>query len=1048
MASFFIHRPVFAWVLAILVMLAGLFSLLSLPISQYPDIAPTTVRISASYVGASAKTIENAVTTVIEDGMTGLDGLTYMTSSTSQGSASISLVFDDSVNPDMAQVQVQNKLQLVQSKLPAAVTSQGVSVTRSTSSILMVGALISNDDHYNSIELGDILGTTLEDPIQRLEGVGSINSFGTRYAMRIWLNPSSLFQYQLSADDVTNAVSEQNTNVTVGSLGDQPAVKGQELTVSLSAQSQLSSVEDFERILLKTNTDGSTVYLADVAKIELAAQDAKLSSRYNGKPAAGFGINLANGANAVETAKRVKTTIDRLSSALPAGVSVTYPYDTSPFVEQSINQVYHTLGEAIALVFIIIFIFLQSWRATIIPTIAVPVVLLGTFAVLNAFDMSINTLSMFALVLAIGLLVDDAIVVVENVERVMEEEGLSPLEATEKSMREISGALVGIVVVLSVVFLPMAFLGGSTGIIFQQFSITIISAMVLSLFVALVLTPTMCVQLLKPSHTATKIAPLRWFNSLLGSVNHQYTSGTTRLVRRPFRMFIVVLLIGGAVLWVYSHLSSSFLPSEDQGMLMTMVTLPDGATTTQTLHAVEEIEQYLLNDEKDTVSSVFAALGFSFGGGGQNAAMLFIKLKDYAQREGLSVEDLSNRANRHFYNSRLGQVYFLQPPAIQGLGSSSGFTMYLIDQSGHGTNALYDAADELVAVATKDQRVTNLRGNDNESVASLRLDIDQQKAKSFGLSLSSINSMLSTIFASRYVNDFTLNGDLRRVIVQGDEKWRMQPEDIDEWYAVNDNHEMVPLGAFVTQKWEQISPTLARYGGTRAIELSGSANVGVSSGAAMIAMEDLAAKMDGNYGTAWTGLSYQERLSGDQEPWLYSLSLLIVFLCLAALYESWTVPIAVVLSVPISILGALLATWYFDQSNDIYFKVGLLTTVGLAARNAILIIEFAETLRFQGMSAIDAIIKAAQQRLRPILMTTFAFGFGILPLVLANGAGANAQHSIGTGMLGGIVFSTLFGILMVPVFYIAVLKVFGLRGKAMDKSIDQNDQTQIKEIAP
>ncbi|HEC59279.1 hypothetical protein LCGC14_0808730 [marine sediment metagenome] len=1041
MASFFIHRPVFAWVLAIIVMLAGLFSLYDLPISQYPNIAPTTVRISATYTGASAQTIENSVTTIIEDGMTGLDGLTYMTSSSSEGSSSLSLVFDDSVNPDMAQVQVQNKLQLVQSKLPTAVTNQGVRVTRSTSSILMVGALISEDDQYSSVQLGDILGTTLEDPIQRLEGVGSINSFGTRYAMRIWLNPSSLFQYQLSADDVTSAVAEQNTNVTVGSLGNQPVVEGQQVTFPLSAQSQLSSIEDFERILLKTNTDGSTVYLADVARIELAEQDAQLSSRYNGKAAAGFGVNLANGANAVETAKRVKKTINDLASTLPKGVTVTYPYDTSPFVEKSINQVYHTLGEAVALVFIIIFIFLQSWRATIIPTIAVPVVLLGTFAVLYAFDMSINTLSMFALVLAIGLLVDDAIVVVENVERVMEEEGLSPLEATEKSMKEISSALIGIVVVLSVVFLPMAFLGGSTDIIFQQFSITIISAMVLSLFVALVLTPTMCVQLLKPAHAETRIAPLRWFNNLLGNVNQKYTNTTTRFVRRPFRMFIVVGLIGVAVWWTYSHVPSSFLPTEDQGMMMTMVKLPDGSTTAQTLDAVEKIEQFLLNDEKASVSSVFAAIGFSFGGAGQNTAMLFSRLKDYEQREGLSVEDLANRANKHFFNTRLGQIFFIQPPAIQGLGSSSDFTMYLVDQSGNGTDALYEAADELVDVATKDQRVVNLRGNDNETVASLRLDIDQQKAKSFGISLSSVNSMLSTIFASRYVNDFTLSGDLRRVIVQGDAKWRMQPEDIDEWYAVNEGQEMVPLAAFVTRKWEQISPTLARYGGTRAIELSGAANVGISSGAAMDAMDEMVSEMDGNYGTAWTGLSYQERLSGDQEPLLYSLSLIIVFLCLAALYESWTVPIAVLLSVPVSILGALLATWFFDQSNDIYFKVGLLTTIGLAARNAILIIEFAETLRIGGMSAVDAILKAAQQRLRPILMTTFAFGFGILPLVLANGAGANAQHSIGTGMLGGIIFSTLFGILMVPVLYIGVLQLFGLRNK-------ETNEVQTKEVSP
>ncbi len=1024
MASFFIHRPVFAWVLAIFIMLAGVFGLANLPIAQYPDIAPTTVRISATYTGASAEIVENSVTTIIEDGMTGLDGLTYMTSSTSRGSASISLVFDDSVNADMAQVQVQNKLQLVQSKLPTAVTNQGVSVTRSTSSILLVGALVSEDAAYSSVELGDILGSTIEDPIQRIDGVGSINSFGTQYAMRIWLDPASLYQYQLSANDVTAAVSEQNTNVTVGSLGDQPAVEGQQITYSLKAQSQLSTVEDFERILLKTNSDGSTVYLSDVATIELAEENAILSSRYNGLPAAGFGVNLANGANAVETAERVRTAIEALAGSLPEGIVVTYPYDTSPFVEESINQVYHTLAEAIVLVFIIIFIFLQSWRATIIPTIAVPVVLLGTFAVLSFFGMSINTLTMFALVLAIGLLVDDAIVVVENVERVMDEEGLDPMEATEKSMHEISSALVGIVVVLSVVFLPMAFLGGSTGIIFQQFSITIITAMVLSLFVALILTPTMCVQLLKPADESKPIAPLRWFNQGVNKLTGGYTSSTKRLISRPYRMFIVVLALAAAIGYSYTHIASSFLPTEDQGVLMTIVTLPETATSAQTVNAVQAIEEYMLNEESDTVSSVFAALGFSFSGSGQNAAMVFIKLKPFDQRLGLTASDLAARANKHFFNTRLGQIFFLQPPAIQGLGSSSGFTMYLVDQAGNGTDALNTAADTLVANATTNSQVTNIRGNDNAKQASLSLDIDQQKAKSFGVSISDINTMLTTIFASNYVNDFTLNNDLRQVIVQGDAKWRMQPEDINAWYAKNSNDEMVPLSAFITQRWSQESPTLARYGGTRALEISGSATAGVSSGDGMNAMEDIVSAMDGNYGTAWTGLSYQERLSGSQEPMLYALSVIVVFLCLAALYESWTIPIAVLLALPVSILGALAATWLFDQSNDIYFKVGLLTTIGLAARNAILIIEFAEALRQQGASAIEAIIKAAQQRLRPILMTTFAFGFGILPLVLADGAGANAQQSIGTGMLGGIIFSTLFGIIMVPVLYIGVLKLF------------------------
>lgn len=638
MASFFIHRPVFAWVLAIATMLLGAFSMTSLPISQYPDIAPTTVRISASYTGASAATVENSVTTVIEDGLTGLDGLTYMTSSSSEGAASVSLTFDDSIDPDMAQVQVQNKLQLVQSQLPDIVTSRGVSVTRSTTSILLVGALVSEDDSYSSLELGDILGSTIQDAVQRTDGVGSINVFGTKYAMRIWLNPEKLYQYQLTPADVTTAVSQQNTNVTVGSLGDQPVVKGQQFTVSLSAQSQLQSTEDFQNILLKTNTDGSAVYLADVATVELAEEDFGSVSRFNGHPAAGFAVNLATGANAVDTAKAVRAVVDNLSSALPEGVVVEYPYDTSPFVEQSIDQVYQTLIEAIILVFLVIFLFLQSWRATIIPTIAVPVVLLGTFGVLSAFGMSINTLSMFALVLAIGLLVDDAIVVVENVERVMEEEGLDAVAATEKSMSEISSALIGIVMVLSAVFLPMAFMTGSTGVIYKQFSVTIISAMVLSLFVALILTPAMCAQLLKPNQGKTPVAPLRWFNAGLDRLTNGYGGMVGRFSLRPFRMVLVLGLVGFGAYWVYDRLPSSFLPTEDQGVLMTMVELPQGSTVQQTENTIKQIEQYLLTEETDIVNGVFANVGFSFGGSGQNYGMMFIRLKDYEDRPGLNAE--------------------------------------------------------------------------------------------------------------------------------------------------------------------------------------------------------------------------------------------------------------------------------------------------------------------------------------------------------------------------------------------------------------------------
>ncbi|MBD2859426.1 efflux RND transporter permease subunit [Spongiibacter sp. KMU-158] len=1026
MAKFFIHRPVFAWVLAIVVMLIGVFGLNSLPISQYPEIAPTTVQVSATYSGASAETVENSVTTVIEDGMTGLDGLIYMTSSSTEGEGSVSLTFDDSVDPDMAQVQVQNKLSQVQSKLPSSVIQRGVRVQRSTGSILMVGALVAKDGGYSSVELGDIFGATFEAAVQRTEGVGAIRVFGTQYAMRIWLDPERLYQYQLTPSDVTAAVSEQNTNVTVGSLGAQPVVQGQQITVAMSAQSQLSSVEGFQRILLKTNADGSAVYLGDVARVELGQESYGRISRQNGLPAAGFGVNLATGANAVETAARVRAVLERLSGALPDGVEITFPYDTSPFVEQSIEQVYHTLFEAIVLVFLVILLFLQSWRATVIPTIAVPVVLLGTFGVLAAFDMSINTLSMFALVLAIGLLVDDAIVVVENVERLMDEEGLGPVAATEKSMSEITPALVGIVLVLSAVFLPMAFMTGSTGVIYRQFSVTIISAMVLSLFVALILTPAMCASLLRPGghgEGAHKWRFVNRFNQTLDYLTERFSRRVRKLSGRPGRGVAILLIVGLALGWIYQRVPTSFLPTEDQGVLLSLVTLPDNATFQQTQDTIEQVESFMLENHADSVESVYAVVGFSFTGSGQNRAMMFVKLKPYSERPGVSATDVMNAANRHFFNNRYGQIFFLQPPAIPGMGTTSGFSMYLLDQRGNGDAALKAAADELITRATADGRVTSLRGNDDNPQATLRLAIDQRKAEAFGVSISDINSMLATVFAGVYVNDFPLGNDLRQVLVQGDAPWRMQPEDVESWYIRNKSGEMLPLAAVISREWEAKMPKLVRYGGTRALEISGAAASGVSSGDAMAAMEAFTAELEGGYGVAWTGLSYQERLSGDQEAMLYALSALVVFLCLAALYESWTVPFAVMMAVPIGVLGALFFTWILGQSNDVYFKVGLLTTIGLAARNAILVVEFAETLRDRGMSLVEATITAAQQRLRPILMTSLAFGFGILPLVLASGAGANAQKSIGTGMLGGIIFSTVIGMLLVPVFYVVVMAV-------------------------
>ena len=1024
MARFFIHRPVFAWVIALVVMLVGALGLNSLAIEQYPQIAPTTVRITAAYTGASAEIVESSVTTVIEDAMTALDGLTYMTSSSTPGSASISLTFDDTVDADIAQVQVQNNLQLVTSQLPDVVQQQGVRVSRSTSSILLVGALTTPEGGLSTVELGDLISQLIEDPVKRTPGVGSINTFGSGYAMRIWMDPMKMVQYQVTPPDVTAAVAAQNTNVTVGDLGAQPSAGGQRVTIPISAQSQLSSVEEFESILLRVDPDGSTVFLGDVAKIEIGQESYGGDARHNGNPAAGFAVNLATGANAVDTAAAVRETISSVAGTLPEGVEVVYPYDTSPFVEESISQVYHTLVEAVVLVFLVILVFLQSWRATLIPVIAIPVVLLGTFAVLAAAGFTINTLTMFALVLAIGLLVDDAIVVVENVERVMEEDGVGPVEATEKSMDEITSALVGIVLVLSAVFLPMAFMGGATGVIYRQFSVTIITAMVLSLGVAVILTPAMCASMLKPRKHGDGIAPARWFNRNLDRATNGYVTVVTRYVKRPLRALLVLAAVVFAMVAMFDRLPGSFLPDEDQGVALVIIQGPDGSTTEQTRALVEKVESYLLNAESDTVESVFAALGFSFGGSGQSNAMVFVKLRDYEEREGFDIAGLVNRANGYFFTTnRQGNIFVLQPPAIQGLGSSSGFTMYLTDQSGQGQEALAAAADQLVANAQAEGRVTSLRGNEAATQTSLRLDIDQQKAAAFGLSITDVNAMLSVIFAGREVNDFALGNDLRPVIVQGQAEQRSQPEDINSWYARNSAGEMVSFAAFSEQSWKQEPQAVARFGGTRGMELSGTAAEGISSTDGMAAMEELVAELDGNYGTAWTGLSYQERLSGNQAPLLFALSALVVFLALAALYESWAVPLAVMLTVPVGILGALAAAYFLGQSNDVYFKVGLLTTIGLAARNAILIVEFAQSQVHEGKSVIEAALVASRQRLRPILMTTFAFMLGVLPLAIASGAGAGAQNSIGIGVLGGMASSAVLGIFLVPVFYVAVLKL-------------------------
>ncbi len=1025
MAHFFIKRPVFAWVIAIVIMLGGVLAIFTLSISQYPDIAPTTVRISASYNGASAETVEKSVTTVIEDGMTGLDDLTYMTSTSSTGSATVTLTFGNSILPDIAQVQVQNKLQLVQSQLPDVVQQQGIEVSRSTSSILMVGALISTDGKRNSANLGDVFSTRVEDQIKRLEGVGSINVFGSEYAMRVWLDPYKLNKYQLTTADVTGAIQSQNTQVSVGSLGAQPSVKGQQLNVTVTAQSQLTTVSDFESIILKVEKDGATVRLSDVARVEIGQESYGGDSRSNGRPSAGFAVNLATGANALDTAARVKEALTSVAGSLPEGVVIEYPYDTTPFVKLSIEKVVHTLIEAIVLVFVVLLVFLQNLRATFIPMIAVPVVLLGTFGVLALTGYSINTLTMFAMVLAIGLLVDDAIVVVENVERIMSEEGLSPVEATEKSMGEITGAIIGIALVLTAVFIPMAFFGGSTGIIYRQFSITIVSAMLLSAVVAIVLTPALCATMLKPVHAKKERGPAAWFNRNFGRTTDRYVGSIGHLLKRPVRVTILFLIVVGGCAWFFTRLPSSFLPQEDQGVLLTIVQLPTGATTERTNEVVKQVESYFREKEAGNVESVFGVLGFSFGGSGQNNAMVFTKLKDFSERTAPEAHAAAivQRAMGTFLSFRDAQVFPLLPPAIQGLGTSSGFSMYLVDSGRNGTAALTNASKELIQLANGNPNISSLRSNSRDAESQMKIDLDKEKMGAMGIDLASVNLMLSTIFAGRDVNDFTLNGELKPVYVQGDAPYRMQPDDLKHWYARNASGEMVPFSSFSNVSWVNAAPTLARFNGTSAISLDGAAGAGVASGDAMNEMERLTASLPGGYTVAWQGISYQERLSGSQAPMLYALSILIVFLCLAALYESWSIPFSVILAVPVGVLGAVTAAHFLGQSNDVYFKVGLLTTIGLAAKNAILIVEFAKERQEHGLSLLDATLEAAKLRLRPIIMTSLAFILGVVPLAIATGAGSAAQNAIGIGVLGGMLSATLLGIFFVPSFFVIIRRL-------------------------
>ncbi|TDB59915.1 efflux RND transporter permease subunit [Photorhabdus khanii] len=1049
MPKFFIDRPIFAWVIAIITMLAGLLAIMKLPVAQYPTIAPPAISISATYPGADATTVQNTVTQVIEQNMNGIDNLVYMSSnSDSAGNMNITLTFEAGTNPDIAQVQVQNKLQLAMPLLPQEVQQQGIHVDKSTNSFLMVAGFISEDGSMSQEDIADYVGANVKDPLSRVTGVGDTMLFGNQYAMRIWLNPDKLVDYKMTTLDVINAIKAQNNQIAAGQLGGTPPVPGQRLNASIIAQTRLTSPEEFSNILLRVNTDGSQIRLKDVAKVELGAESYNIIARFNGKPAAGVGIKLATGANALDTSKAVKEALKNMEPFFPHGLKIVYPYDTTPFVKISINEVVKTLVEAIMLVFVVMYLFLQNFRATLIPTIAVPVVLLGTFAILATFGYSINTLTMFAMVLAIGLLVDDAIVVVENVERVMQEEGLSPKEATRKSMGQIQSALVGIAMVLSAVFVPMAFFGGSTGAIYRQFSITIVSAMVLSVLVALILTPALCATMLKPiakgSH-GKQTGIFGWFNRIFDKSTHHYTDSIGRILRNTGRYLVIYVLLVAGMAVMFTRLPSSFLPEEDQGVLLTMVQLPSGATQEQTQKVLDKISDYFNTEEKDLVVSVFTVSGFGFSGQGQNTGLAFISLKDWSERSDAErkVPAIVARASAHFQKIKEGMVFAFNIPAIVELGSATGFDFELIDKANLGHNKLTEARNQLLGMIQKHpDMLVGVRPNGQEDTPQYRVRIDQEKAEALGVSISDINSTLSTMFGSNYVNDFIDRGRVKKVYVQSEAPYRMLPGDIYKLYVRNKQGEMVPLSAFADmskEPWTYGSPRLERYNGLPSMEILGEAAPGKSTGDAMALMEKLASQLPNGIGFDWTGMSYQERLSGNQAPALYALSLIVVFLCLAALYESWSIPFSVMLVVPLGIVGALLATTFRGLDNDVYFKVGLLTTIGLSAKNAILIVEFAKDLmEKEGKGLIEATLDAVRMRLRPILMTSLAFMLGVIPLVLSNGAGSGSQNAVGTGVLGGMIAATSLAIFFVPVFFVVIKRRFSKKAEEIEPASESH----------
>lgn len=1046
MSRFFIHRPIFAWVVAILISVGGAICVFELPVEQYPNVAAPKVSISATYPGASAETVENSVVQIIEQQMNGLDHLRYMEStSSSNGTGSIELTFDVGTDPDIAQVQVQNKVQSATGMLPQEVQSQGLTVRKAANSMVMVVGLVSEDGSMKSSDISDYFIGSLQDTIGRISGVGSVMSFGSQYAMRIWLDPAKLMQYGLTSADVRLAINDQNSQISAGSLGALPAAKGQLIDAPIVAQGRFENAGQFEKILLRVNANGSRVLLRDVARVEIGSENYNMVAEYNHHPSSGFGINLAPGANALDTAAAVKAKMEELKPSFPKGLKVIYPVDTTKFVKNSITDVVKTLVEAVVLVFCVMYLFLGNIRATLIPTLAVPVVLLGTFGVLALAGYSINTLTLFGLVLAIGLLVDDAIVVVENVERVMAEEGLPPREATLKSMKQISGALVGIGIVLCAAFAPMAFFGNSTGVIYRQFSLTLATSVALSVVVALIFSPALCATLLKPAKAQSQRSFWARFDRGFTRLADRYSGAVRFTLRRSWILLIAYAVIVGTVVLMLRNLPTSFLPEEDSGEMMTLVQLPTGATAEQTYAVLNRVQDVYLNDLKDAVDGVFAVVGFSFVGSGQNQAMVFAHLKDWSERKGAnqSAAALQQRAMAAFMQIKEARVIAMIPPAVRQLGNINGFDLRLIDTTGLGHQAMVDAQQKLIDLAAKRPELQNVRSNVLEDKPQLRLDIDYEKAGALGLEIGSVKSELSNIFGSAYVNDFVDRGRVKKVYIEGDAAYRKTPEDIDKWYIRSKDDAMVPFSAFISAHWELGSMSLTRFNGKSSLAISGVAAPDYSSGEAMRAMEEIARQLPPGISFSWAGLSYEENLAGSRTTLLYGLALFMIFMCLAALYENWAIPVSVLMDMPLGALGVLTACFLRGMPNDVYFQIGLITIIGLSAKNAILVVEFAKEAFDQGASLMDATVHAVKQRLRPIMMTSIAFGLGTLPLALSTGAGAGAQNAVGTGIVGGAITTTLLGLFFVPFYFVTIMRLFRVKPK---KRVDVEGKEPFAEL--